>query len=742
MSADYVSFLESKSIQDRAAGLDVIPELNPLLFPYQRDVLRWALRLGKAAAFLGTGMGKSFIELEWSRIVSAHTGKPVLLLAPLAVAHQLVREAGKFGIEAAYYSEPVEGMAGTVVTNYERLDNFNPEVFGGVVLDESSILKSFDGRTRTALIDKFKHTDYRLAATATPAPNDYMELGNHAAFLGVMTAAEMLSMFFVHDGGETQKWALKGHAKNDFWQWVCSWAVALRKPSDVGYEDGDFILPPLVPNVHMVPVKGGTLTKIAETLSERLIARRESVAERVAKAAAIVKAEPKESWVVWCHLNAEAESLAKAIPGAVNLTGSDKPDVKREKMLAFSEGRIRVLVTKPSIAGFGLNWQHCARTAFVGLNDSWEEFYQALRRFWRFGQKRQVEYHIIAAETEGAVLENIQRKDEEAERMAVEMTKYTQDITRDNLEKTQRTDAAYSRDKKTGEGWALHLADCIELAAELPSESVHYSIYSPPFASLYTYSNSPRDLGNSRTHDEFWEHFRFLIREQFRVLMPGRLVSIHCMNLPTSKVRNGYIGLRDFRGEIIRAFEEAGFIYHSEVCIWKNPVTAMQRTKALGLLHKTIRKDSSMSRQGIPDYLVTMRKPGVNPEYIAHTADEFPVSVWQRYASPIWADINPSDTLQYRSAREHDDERHICPLQLSVIRRGIELWSNPGDTIWSPFAGIGSEGYVALEMGREFIGSELKRSYYEQAARNLAAAQPKLHVMYPVGNVENGKVDA
>jgi DNA modification methylase len=286
------------------------------------------------------------------------------------------------------------------------------------------------------------------------------------------------------------------------------------------------------------------------------------------------------------------------------------------------------------------------------------------------------------------------------------------------------------------------LADCVELAAELPSDSVHYSIYSPPFASLYTYSNSPRDMGNSRTYDEFWRHFKFLIREQFRVLMPGRLVSIHCMNLPTSKVRNGYIGLRDFRGEIIRAFEAEGFIYHSEVCIWKNPVTAMQRTKALGLLHKTIRKDSSMSRQGIPDYLVTMRKPGLNPEYIAHTPEEFPVSVWQKYASPIWADVNPSDTLQYRSAREHDDERHICPLQLSVIRRGVELWSNVGDMVWSPFAGIGSEGYVALEMGREFLGSELKRSYFEQAARNLATAGPRIESLFPVGNVEATKAEA
>jgi DNA modification methylase len=275
---------------------------------------------------------------------------------------------------------------------------------------------------------------------------------------------------------------------------------------------------------------------------------------------------------------------------------------------------------------------------------------------------------------------------------------------------------------KTSENWTLHLADCVELARELPSDSVHYSVYSPPFDSLYTYSNSERDLGNARSKDDFWEHYRFLIKEQFRVIMPGRLVSIHCMNLPTSKVRDGWIGIRDFRGEIILAFEDAGFIYHSEVCIWKDPVTAMQRTKALGLLHKTIRKDSAMARQGIPDYLVTMRKPGENPERIEHTPEQFPVQLWQQYASPVWMDINPSDTLQYRSAREHNDERHICPLQLEVIRRAVKLWTNPGDIVWSPFAGIGSEGFVALEMGRKFIGSELKKSYWQQGCRNLDRA--------------------
>ena len=274
-----------------------------------------------------------------------------------------------------------------------------------------------------------------------------------------------------------------------------------------------------------------------------------------------------------------------------------------------------------------------------------------------------------------------------------------------------------------GKRFVAYHGDTVDVARQLPSDSVDFSVFSPPFASLYTYSNSPRDMGNVRSDGEFFEHYGYLIRETMRVMRPGRNVSIHCMLIPTSKERDGYIGLRDFRGDIIRAYQREGFVFHSEVVIWKDPVTAMQRTKALGLLHKQIKKDSAMSRQGIPDYVVTMRKPGVNDRPISHTAEEFPVERWQRYASPVWMDIDPSDTLQHRSAREEEDERHICPLQLGVIRRCVDLWSRKDDVVWSPFMGIGSEGYVALQEGRRFVGAELKASYFEQAVKNLAEAE-------------------
>ncbi len=275
----------------------------------------------------------------------------------------------------------------------------------------------------------------------------------------------------------------------------------------------------------------------------------------------------------------------------------------------------------------------------------------------------------------------------------------------------------------SGDNYTVFHGDCVDVLKGIPDASIDYSIFSPPFASLYTYSNSPRDMGNVRNDAEFFEHFAFLVAELRRVMKPGHNVSFHCMLMPTSKERDGYIGLKDFRGDLIRAFQAHGFIYASEVCIWKDPVTSMQRTKALGLLHKTVRTNACMSRQGIPDYLVTMRAPGEMVDKVTHDPEQYPVDKWQKVASPVWMDIDPSDTLQYRSAREHDDERHICPLQLEVIRRGIDLWTNPGDVVLSPFTGIGSEGFVAVEMGRKFVGAELKQSYFEQAARNLAAAE-------------------
>lgn len=720
----YSDFLKSKFLKNVETGLEEIPVLNDMLFDFQKDIVTWALRRGRAAIFADCGMGKTPMQLEWAK----HVPGNVLILAPLAVAQQTVQEGKKFDVEVKYCRDQSEVSGKITIANYEMLDHFNPSFFNAIVLDESSILKSYTGKFRNQIIDSFSKTPFRLACTATPAPNDFMELGNHSEFLGVMTRTEMLSMFFVHDGGETQKWRLKGHAESEYWKWICLWAVMIRKPSDLGYADEGFKLPDLELNEMSVTAgkSTGTLFPMeASTLQERLQARRDSIVERVAACAGLANAS-KEPWMIWCNLNSEGDALEKLIPDSVQVKGSDKIDFKRDSMLDFAAGKIRVFISKPSICGFGMNFQRCRNVAFVGLSDSYEDFYQAVRRCWRFGQKKIVNCHIIISKQEGAVLANIKRKEKDSERMAMEMVKNMSDITKKEIRGLTKTVSNYRMQKEESENFRMILGDCVEVSRDIDSDSIHYSIFSPPFSSLYTYSNSERDMGNSRTHGEFIAHFGFLVKELYRVTMPGRLLSFHCMNLPTSKQNHGYIGIRDFRGEMIRMFEKEGFIYHSEVCIWKDPVIAMQRTKALGLLHKQLKKDSCMSRQGIPDYLVTMRKPGENQERVTKTNESFPVQLWQNYASPIWMDIKPSNTLQHRSAREHKDERHICPLQLEVIDRAVKLWTNEGDTILSPFAGIGSEGYVALKNGRKFFGIELKESYFNQAVKNLIAADSEV----------------
>jgi DNA modification methylase len=419
----------------------------------------------------------------------------------------------------------------------------------------------------------------------------------------------------------------------------------------------------------------------------------------------------------------------------VQIAGKHSDKFKEESMMKFIDGSIRVLISKPSIMGFGMNFQNCHKMAFVGLSDSYESLHQALKRCHRFGQEHPVDAHIVISSKEGAVLRNIQRKEQDGKIMMESMIEHIS-INQD-LHPTSRQSDTYKTAVESGDNWTIHLGDCVEVANKIADNSLDYSIFSPPFSSLYTYSNSDRDMGNSRSTDEFHAHFKFLVRELYRTLKPGRLVSFHCMNLPSSKQHDGVIGLKDFRGDLIRDFQEEGFIYHSEVVIWKNPVTAMQRTKAIGLLHKQLNKDSCMSRQGVPDYLVTMRKPGENPDPVNglltyFAGDEIPdevanadddvrksINIWQRYASPVWMDINPSRTLQKGSAREHDDERHICLLQLDVIERAMQLWTLPGDLVFSPFTGIGSEGYVAIEMDRKFVGAELKPSYFNQAIANL-----------------------
>ena len=443
----YQDFLKKKKITVIPSGFNVSHEdLNHKLFDFQKDMVKWAVKKGKAALFTGCGTRKSAMQLKWARLVHEHTEGNVLILAPLAVSFQTVREGKKFGINVNICRTQRDVKEGINITNYEMLKHFDANSFAGVILDESSILKDFASKTRNAIIDTFRETPYKLACTATPAPNDYMELGNHSEFLGVMTRTEMLSMFFTHDGGNTSKWRLKKHAVKDFWEWVASWAVMMEQPSDLGYHNNGFVLPPL--NVHQITVKTlqnstSLFTTEAQTLLERQRARKETINDRVAKCAELINGS-NEPWIIWCNLNEESEKLVRAIDGAVEIRGSHSPEYKEQKMLEFTEGRILRLVSKPSIAGHGMNWQHCSNIAFVGLSDSFEEYYQAIRRCWRFGQTKPVNVYIITSEAEGTVVANVQRKEREFKEMLKGMIAATSEISKANIRNTARLEDSYN----------------------------------------------------------------------------------------------------------------------------------------------------------------------------------------------------------------------------------------------------------------------------------------------------------
>lgn len=437
----YRDYINHKSMVIDSTGITVdVEDINPKLYPFQRDIVRWSLAKGKSAIFADCGLGKTAMQLEWSRHICDHTGGSVLILAPLAVTTQTAREGEKFDIEVNVCAEQADIKPGINITNYEKLDKFDTSVFSGVVLDESSILKSFTGKVRNTIIGKFNKMPYRLACTATPAPNDYMELGNHAQFLGVMTREEMLSMFFVHDGGSTSKWRLKGHCSDVFWEWMCSWSIYINNPSDLGYEIEGYDLPPMT--INEVIVDGDTYVTETMTLTQRRQARKDTLSLRCKSASDLVN-ESDDQWLIWCDLNDESKTLHEMIPDSVEVKGSDKGEKRIDAMLGFSAGDHRVLVTKPKIAGFGMNWQNCHNMIFVGLSDSYEQFYQAVRRCWRFGQDQPVNVYIVISAKEGAVKDNINRKQADFEHMKNVMSEFTKDITKKELQRTCRISTPY-----------------------------------------------------------------------------------------------------------------------------------------------------------------------------------------------------------------------------------------------------------------------------------------------------------
>lgn len=720
MALTYAEFLAAKKLTSATVGRDLNgTQPHPRLFPFQSAIVRWAARKGRAAVFADTGLGKTFIQLEWARLL----GERTLIVAPLSVARQTIREAAKIDVPVTY-SRDGEAADGITITNYEMVHRFDPAAFGAVVLDESSILKALDGKTRRMLTEMFAATPLRLACTATPVPNDLAEIGNHAEFLGVMTHREMLSAFFVHGSLDDGRdgWRLKGHAEDAFFRWLASWGMAVRTPSDIGYSDEGYLLPPLTIEPSFVTTEyvpeGQLFFGGLKGITDRVAVRRQTLEQRCDTAAALVNGNA-DQWLVWHGLNDEGHMLADIIPGAVLVEGNQPPDAKAAAMEAFQDGRTRVLVSKPTICGFGMNFQNAHRMAFVGLSDSWEQYYQAIRRSWRFGQTQPVDAHIVLSDAEAAIFENVMAKEREAKMMQSRLIEHVAEYEREELSGAVEGQT-YTTAETDGGSWRMLLGDSTERLAEIATATVDLSLFSPPFLSLFTYSPSERDLGNALSKSEFYEHFAFIVDELRRVTKPGRLCIVHVQNVPTSMAHDGVTGRQDFRGDVIRLFTDHAWVFHGDVTIDKDPQAQAIRTKAKALLFVQKERDRSWLSPALADYLLIFRAPGDNA--VAIRQDQITNGEWIEWARPIWYGIRESATLNAAEAREARDERHIAALQLETVRRAIRLWSNPGELILDPFAGIGTTGYVAVENDRRFIGIELKRSYYEAACRNISRA--------------------
>lgn len=740
----YQEFLESKKIKLQPVGFEIpLDKINPLLFDFQKDIVRWAVKRGRCAIFLDTGLGKTFCQLEWARLI----GGMCLVVAPLSVARQTIREGKKIDIQINFAHDKSQLTDGINITNYELLDNFDSEL-DSIVLDESSILKSIGGKIKKKLIDKFQDVKYKLCCTATPAPNDYIELGNHAQFLGVSTHQEMLSMFFINANKEhtfivddkifTKKgsnkggteWRIKHHAEPKFFEWLAAWAIFMMKPSDLGYDDDGFVLPELkiIPNfikVNNYQPQGKLFFMGLEGISDRAKVRKDMVEIKGEQLKKLINGS-NEQWIIWCGLDKESSFVKQSLNGTskIEVKGSDSVDFKVSAFEDFQDGKIQVLVTKPKIGAYGMNFQNANNMVFFGMNDSWETYYQAIRREWRFGQTKPVNVYLLLSSLEREIYENVMRKEKGAYRLRTEMIKLIKNFEKEELMELKHEQSEYTEETIETQNYKAMRGDCIERLKEIKDDSVDLSVYSPPFADLFVYSNSERDLGNSKGWQEFFQHYAFVIREVLRVTKEGRLSCVHTSDIPAMANRDGYIGLRDFPGEVIKAHEKEGWVFVGRCFVQKNPQAQAIRVKCKSLLFVQMAKDSSHSRPALIDQVLLFKKPGENKVPISPTKNkELDNEGWISWAHGIWTDINETETLQYYSARDRGDEKHICPLQLGTIERCIKLYSNPGEVVLTPFMGIGSEAFMALKLNRRTVGIELKESYFKTAINNLNSVQ-------------------
>ncbi|MBM3709887.1 MAG: helicase [Actinobacteria bacterium] len=744
MSKIYLDFLKSKEFKIDYLGFDISEnDINSILFSFQKDIVKWAIKKGRCAIFLDTGLGKTFIQLEYARIIN----KKTLIIAPLSVARQTIREGKKINIDVNYVRSENELNNEINITNYELLGHFSNNI-DVIILDESSILKSLTGKIRKKLIEKYKNIKYKMCCTATPAPNDYTEIGNHAEFLNICSMQEMLAMFFINANKEHtfimdnkiikvkgtnkggQEWRLKHHAEDKFFKWLSMWAISMSKPSDLGYDDDGFILPELKIEPLFVNTEYKSGNRLffmgLEGLSDRVKVRTDSIPEKINIIKNLIKMD--EQTIIWCGLDKESRAISEILNGvAVEVSGNDSIEHKIKSFEDFQDNKFKVLITKPKIGGFGMNFQNANNMIFLGLNDSWETFYQAVRREWRFGQTKPVMVYIVLSQLETEIYENILRKDKQAKRLKIKMIELLKDYEKNELKGINMEKDEYKENTIKQNNYIAMLGDSCIRIKEIANDSIDLSIYSPPFADLFIYSNSLHDLGNCRNWNEFFKHYEYIVKENLRITKPGRLSCVHTSDIPAMANRDGYIGLRDFPGRVIELHQNNGWVFFGRILINKNPQAQAIRVKSKSLLFVQMRKDSSCSRPALVDHVLIFKKPGENKISITPVENgDLDNEKWIKWAHGIWTDINETNTLQYYQARDKEDEKHICPLQLETIERCIKLYSNPGELIFTPFMGIGSEAFMALKLKRKAIGIELKESYFNVAVKNLESFQEGL----------------
>lgn len=719
---EYLEFLKTKQKNHILSGFDVDEKkLNSNMFDFQKFIVKRALKAGKYAIFADCGLGKTLMQLEWANQVNKMTDKPVLILAPLAVSGQTIKEGVKFNINVVKH----DINSKIQITNYEQLEKIDVSIFGGIVLDESSILKNYTGKYKNLIIDVFKSTPYKLACTATPSPNDLNEIGNHSEFLDVLDAQDMRAKWFVRDEG-MNNYRLKGHAKADFYAWISSWATMITNPADLGFNGDSYVLPKLNQIEHEVITtlkNNGMLFNQSSVNATTFNAELRETKEKRLQLVVDICKKTEGQILIWVKQNEEGEWLRKNLEDAKEVKGSDSIEYKEKTLLGFANNEFRILITKAKIAQFGMNFQNCSTQIFPSLDFSFEAYYQQIRRSYRFGQQNEVNIHLIKTDTMENVSKSIEKKERQFLEMQKEMNANINQIKYGLLNEYER------REYKTDDMLLIKGDSCIEIKS-IPDNSVDFIVFSPPFSSLFTYSNYIHDMGNNDNHEEFFKQYSFLLKDLYRILKPGRLMACHTKDLGVYKNSSGYTGMYDFTGEHTKAVLNEEFKLHSKITIWCDPVLEMQRTKTQRLLYKTVTSDSTKTGIGMAEYITIFKKWDGSDEtewekVTNLTKQNFPLDTWQKWASPVWMDIKRTDVLNNSEGTALGDEKHIAPLQLEVIHRLVNLYTNKGEVVFTPFLGIGSEAYKSLQNDRKAIGIELKDSYFDTAIKNCTKAVNK-----------------